>query len=638
MQKPLSSSKTLLDSSVNSLQDSLADSLQESLFNPSITPPIQMPKEAHLKAAQNDPVAGDSASNSAEHVAVSSLGSVLGIVPQEGRSHVAGIKTPPLRRVTVPQMLAETARLYGRHDAAIFVQQGVRYSYSDFVRAVDGIAEGFLSLGLQPGDRVGIWSPNRLEWLLTQFATARIGLVLVTINPAYRIAELEYVLNKVSCRALVSACAHKTSNYLGMIETLAPELKNSLPGQLRSAKLPHLRMVIHMGDEERDGMIRFAMLPEYGGPAQRARLDGITAGLDPDDPINIQFTSGTTGAPKGATLTHMNIVNNAVFTALTMNLTKADRLCIPVPLYHCFGMVLGTLACVTVGAAMIFPGEAFEAEATLAAVSVEKCTALYGVPTMFVAMLDHAAFGQYKLNSLRTGMMAGAPCPIEVMQRVIDDMNMGQVTIGYGMTETSPISFQSHVNEELADRVGTVGRIHPHVEVKIIDEDGQIVPVGVQGALCTRGYSVMQGYWDDETQTRDSIDAQGWMHSGDLATLDERGYCRIVGRVKDMVIRGGENLYPREIEEFLYRHPQIADVQIFGVPDTKYGEELCAWIIPQSGAALTADSVRAFCQDQIAHHKIPHYIRFVDAMPLTATGKPQKFKMREAMIVELGLV
>lgn len=559
------------------------------------------------------------------------------IAPRDGKSYVSGERTMPLRHVTIPAMFADTVSRFGPREAAVFRQFDKRYTYYDLDRAVDAFAAGLLSLGLERGDRIGIWSPNRPEWLITQFATARIGLVMVNINPAYRLSELEYALNKVGCKALVTAAAFKSSDYLGMIRTLAPEVDTCAPGRLAAAKLPTLKIVIRMGAEKSPGMFNFDQVSSLAGPAQMMRLDAISRALDPDDPINIQFTSGTTGAPKGATLTHYNIVNNAAFTVRAMGFGEADRLCIPVPLYHCFGMVLGTLGCVTAGAAMVFAGEAFEAGATLEAIVAERCTAVYGVPTMFVAMLDHPEFSSRDYSSLRTGMMAGAPCPIEVMRRVVKDMHMPEVTIGYGMTETSPISFQSGRDDALDDRVSTVGRIHPHVEVKIVDEDGRTVAVGAQGELCTRGYSVMRGYWNDEARTREAVDPGGWMHTGDLAALDERGYCRIVGRGKDMVIRGGENLYPREIEEFLYSHPKVAEVQVFGVPDPTYGEELAAWIVLQPGEQASEDEIRDHCRGRIAHYKIPKYVRFKSELPMTVTGKPQKFLMRKAMVEELGL-
>ena len=559
------------------------------------------------------------------------------LVPTHGMSRVSGDRQEPLRRATIPQVLADTVDRFGSRDAAVFTDSGLRFSYRDLAREVDALAAGLLALGLEKGDRVGIWSPNRYEWLLTQFATARIGLVLVTINPAYRLAELEYAINKVGCRALVTAATFRSSDYIAMITELAPELAECEPGRLSSARLPTLQVVIRLGDGASPGMLDFADVSVPVGPDDAARLDAITATLDPDDPINIQFTSGTTGAPKGATLSHFNIVNNAHFTTRTIRFTEADRLCIPVPLYHCFGMVMGTLGCVTKGACMVFPGEAFEPVATLTAIAAEHCTALYAVPTMFVAMLDLPEFPNFDLSSLRTGIMAGAPCPIEIMKKVVADMNMSEVTIAYGMTETSPVSFQSATDDPLEVRVSTVGRIHPHVEVKIVDAEGATVPVGERGELWTRGYSVMTGYWDDEAQTRDAIVEGGWMRTGDLATLDADGYCNIVGRVKDMIIRGGENIYPREIEEFLYRHPKIQVVQVFGVPSEKYGEEVCAWVVLQSGETATAEDIRDFCQGQIAHYKIPRYVRFVDSLPMTVTGKPQKFVMRDSMIGELGL-
>jgi fatty-acyl-CoA synthase len=484
-----------------------------------------------------------------------------------------------------------------------------------------------------------------VEWLLAQFGTARIGAVLVNINPAYRSSELEYALNKVRCRVLISARSHKSSDYLGMLKALAPEIDRAgaAGGLLESRRLPHLKHLILLDDANRPNPVppqalRFADFIRQAGPAHRARVEAINASLDPDDTINIQFTSGTTGSPKGATLSHFNIVNNARFTSKAMALSGADRLCIPVPLYHCFGMVLGVLACVASGAAMVFPGEAFDAEATLAAVQRHRCTALHGVPTMFVAMLAHPARPQYDVSTLRTGIMAGAPCPIETMRQLVSEMHMAQITIGYGMTETSPISFQSGLDDPLERRVSTVGRIHPHVEVKIVDADGRIVPVGQQGELCTRGYSVMRGYYEEPERTHEAIDDAGWMHTGDLATIDAQGYCNIVGRVKDMLIRGGENVYPREIETFLETHEKVLAAQVFGVPDPKYGEEVCAWIVMRPGHSATADEISSYCRSRIAHYKVPRHVRFVPEFPLTATGKAQKFAMREAMVRELGLL
>ncbi|MEM5437875.1 AMP-binding protein [Paraburkholderia diazotrophica] len=559
------------------------------------------------------------------------------IEPKDGLSYVRGSTDVPLSESTVGQFLLHTARRFPERPAVVFREQQIRWSWTEFLQEVDTLAAGLLDLGIQTGDRVGIWSPNRVEWLMTQFATARIGAVLVNINPAYRLAELEYALNKVGCKAIISAEKFKSSMYLQMLQELAPELATATPGDLHAARLPDLRIVIRMCDADTPGMLTFSDVVERGRIAyDPAKLDAIGATLDANDPINIQFTSGTTGNPKGATLTHRNVVNNARYIAMAMRLTEQDSLCIPVPLYHCFGMVLAVLACVSVGAAMVFPGEAFEPGATLAAVAEEKCTALHGVPTMFIAELDHPDFATFDLSRLRTGIMAGSPCPIETMKRVVSQMHLAEITIAYGMTETSPVSFQSSTTDPLGKRTTTVGRIQPHLEVKVIDALGNIVPVGETGELCTRGYSVMKGYWGDEAKTRESV-VDGWMHTGDLATIDAEGYCNIVGRLKDMLIRGGENIYPREIEEFLFRHPKIQSAQVFGVPDAKYGEEVCAWIVLRAGEQLTAEEVQEFCRGQIAHYKIPKYIRFVEELPMTVTGKVQKFVMRERMIGELHL-
>jgi fatty-acyl-CoA synthase len=552
-------------------------------------------------------------------------------------SYVCGIADAPLLGDTIGRSLDNAVRRWGNREALISPSHGVRWTWKEFAERVDALAAGFLALGLERGERIGIWSLNRPEWTLTQFAAAKAGLILVTINPAYRLSELEFALHKVGCAAIVSATAFKTSNYMEMLNTLMPELAGAEPSRLRAARLPQLRAVIQVGGPLCPGTIGFDEVARMGGDRHRDQIVTLGETLQFDDPVNIQFTSGTTGSPKGVTLTHHNILNNGYFVGRAMRLTEADRICIPVPLYHCFGMVMGNLASLTLGATMVYPGEGFDPLTTLKTIEQEKCTTLYGVPTMFIAELDHPEFSRFDLKSLRTGIMAGAPCPIEVMKRVSSEMNMGEVTIAYGMTETSPVSFQSAVDDPVERRVSTVGRIHPHVEVKVVDPEGKVVPRGERGELCTRGYSVMLGYWDELERTADVLDRNGWMHTGDLAVIDEEGYCNIVGRIKDMVIRGGENLYPREIEEFLYRHPKIQDVQIFGVADDRYGEELCAWVRTRAGETLTAEEIRAFCQGQIAHNKIPRYVEFVDEFPMTVTGKIQKFLMREAAEAKLGL-
>jgi fatty-acyl-CoA synthase len=550
-------------------------------------------------------------------------------------SYVSGAREAPLLCITIGAALAEAARRWGRREALVVAHQERRMSWAELDRAVDSYAGGLLSLGLEPGDRVGVWAPNCVEWVIAQFATARAGMIQVNVNPAYRLYELEFALNKVGCKALITAARFKSSDYIGMLRELVPELADCAPGALRAARAPDLRAVIRLGSEETPGMYNFDALPGMARPEDRKRLAEASARLRPEDPINIQFTSGTTGAPKGATLSHLNILNNGWFVGEAMKLSERDRLCIPVPFYHCFGMVMGNLNCVTHGSTMVIPNDGFDPERTLRAVAEEKCTALYGVPTMFIAELDHPDFSRYDLTSLRTGIMAGAPCPVEVMKRVVRDMHMEQVTIAYGMTETSPVSFQSGIDDPIERRVATVGRIHPHVEVKVIDGNGRTVPRGERGELCTRGYLVMRGYWNDEARTAEAIDADGWMHTGDLGVIDADGFCRIVGRLKDMVIRGGENIYPREVEEFLYGFDCIQDVSVFGVPDPKYGEELCAWIRLKPGRSATEAEVRAFCEGRISHYKIPRYVRFVDEFPMTVTGKVQKFLMRERMLEQL---
>ncbi|KAF3997247.1 AMP-binding protein [Glaciimonas immobilis] len=523
------------------------------------------------------------------------------------------------------------------NEALVSCHQNIRMTYRQLQAESRRLASALARSGLAPGDRVGIWSHNNSEWLSLQLATARVGIILVNINPAYRVSELEYALNKVGCKAIISMTRFKTSDYLGMLQTLLPELANSTPGELKSPRVPTLKTVVQLGSDAVPGMLRYADLIARGDSAD-PQLALIGATLNANDAINIQFTSGTTGFPKGATLTHRNILNNGFYIGEAMRLTAQDRLCIPVPLYHCFGMVLGNLACLTHGATIVYPNDGFDALSVLQAVQNERCTGLHGVPTMFIAELDHPRFAEFDMSTLRTGIMAGSPCPAEIMKRVVRDMHMEQVTIAYGMTETSPVSCQSLTDTPLDKRVSTVGQVHPHLEVKMVDaESGEIVPVGVTGELCTRGYVVMQGYWDDLPKTQEAIDADGWMHTGDLATMDSEGYVNIVGRIKDMVIRGGENIYPREIEEFLYRHPAIQDVQVVGVPDPKYGEELCAWVILRPGQSVDEEGIRAFCNGQIAYYKVPRYIRFVDAFPMTVTGKIQKFKIREAMQEALSL-
>ena len=559
-----------------------------------------------------------------------------GIRPANGLSHVAGATDRPLIEATIPAFLAEVVRRHGQRTAAVFRQTGDRWSYTEFARLVDRLAAGLLSIGVYKGDRVGIWSPNRPEWLLAQFATARIGAILVTINPAYRTSELDYALNKAGVSCLIVAPQFKTSDYMAMLAELAPEMADCPPGRLRAKRLPKLRAVVQMGPKPRPGALAFEELMERGNRAVRARLDAISASLHPDDAINIQFTSGTTGAPKGATLSHRNIVNNAISTARAMRLQPGEGLCIPVPFYHCFGMVLGNLAACSYGAKMVIPGEAFDARDTLAAIDAEGCAALHGVPTMFQAMLDHPDFDSFDMRSLRTGIMAGAPCPEPLMRRVMERMHCRQITIGYGMTETSPISFQSAVDDPVDRRVSTVGRIQPHAECKVVGPDGHTLPIGQQGELLTRGYLVMKGYWDDPERTAEAIRG-GWMHTGDLATIDAEGYCRITGRSKDMLIRGGENVYPAEIEEFLTTHPDISQAQVFGLPDPKYGEEVATWVILRPGASMTDEGLRDWCRGKIAHYKVPRYVRFVTEMPMTVTGKPQKFVMRDKMMADLGL-
>ncbi|HEX4732337.1 MAG TPA: AMP-binding protein [Solirubrobacterales bacterium] len=531
----------------------------------------------------------------------------------------AGPGTPELLEETIGACLRRIAGEFDGREALVSCEQGLRYTWAELDAAVDRLARGLLAAGLERGDRVGIWSPNCAEWTLAQFATARVGVILVNVNPAYRTNELAYALRHSGCRMLISARQTKNSDYAAMV------------GEVRG-EMPALERVVWLEDPS------WEELQADGEAVDDAALAAREAELSPEQPINIQYTSGTTGLPKGATLSHRNILGNGYLVGEGCRYDESDRICIPVPFYHCFGMVMGNLAALTHGACMVIPAPAFDPRASLAAVATERCTSLYGVPTMFIAELDHPEFADFDLSTLRTGIMAGSTCPIEVMRRVIAEMHMDEVTICYGMTETSPVSTQTAADDPLEKRVGTVGRVHPHVEVKVADpESGETVGRGETGELCTRGYSVMLGYWEDPERTAEAIDAEGWMHTGDLATMDDEGYLAIVGRSKDMVIRGGENVYPREVEEFLYTHPAIADVQVIGVPDERYGEELMAWVTVSPGATLDPEEVRDFCRGQIAHFKVPRYVKLVDGFPMTVTGKVQKYKMRETAIAELGL-
>jgi fatty-acyl-CoA synthase len=534
-------------------------------------------------------------------------------------SYSRGPEAPPLLEQTIGANLDATIDRFGARDALVSCHQGLRYTWSELGDAVEQVARGLIAAGLVKGDRLGIWSPNCAEWTLVQYACARLGVILLNVNPAYQTSELRYVLRQSGARMLVSAVSHKSSDYRAMVAEVRSEL-------------PELELVVFLGGDEWESLLA------DGAGVDPGQVATIGAALECDEPINIQYTSGTTGFPKGATLTHRNLLNNGYFVGVGVGYSEHDRVCIPVPFYHCFGMVMGNLACSSHGAAMVIPAPSFEPEATLAACAQERCTSLYGVPTMFIAELDHPRFAQFDLSSLRTGIMAGSPCPVEVMKRVIERMHMTEVGICYGMTETSPVSTQTAVDDPISKRVGTVGRVGPHLEVKVVDpESGATVERGEPGELCTRGYSVMLGYWEEPERTAEAIDADRWMHTGDLATMDDDGYLNIVGRIKDLVIRGGENVYPREVEEFLYTHPQIADVQIIGVPDERYGEELMAWVIAREGASLTPEEVREFCRGRIAHYKIPRYVKLVDGFPMTVTGKVQKFRMRERAIDELGL-
>ncbi|WP_193092282.1 MULTISPECIES: AMP-binding protein [Halomonas] len=554
-------------------------------------------------------------------------------------SYASSTADKPLLGMTIGDKFDQIAAQYPDNDALIVLHQNIHWRYCELHEEVNRCARALLAIGVKCGDRVGMWAPNCSEWTLTQFATAKIGAILVNINPAYRTHELEYALNQSGARFLVCADSFKSSDYRGMLYELAPELQTSAEGALKSLKLPQLECVINLSSEKHPGMWRWSDLMQESSKVSQTDVNDLQSTLQFDDPINIQYTSGTTGFPKGATLSHHNILNNGFFVAESMGFTSEDRLVIPVPLYHCFGMVMGNLGCMTHGAAMIYPDEGFDPGKVLKAVHEQKATALYGVPTMFIAELDHPEFANTDLSSLRTGIMAGSICPAEIMKQVINKMNMKGVQIAYGMTETSPVSTQTGANDSIEKRVSTVGRTQPHLESKIVDPgNGAILPRGEIGELCTRGYSVMLQYWNNEQATREAIDESGWMHTGDLATMDEEGYIQIVGRIKDMVIRGGENVYPKEIEEFLYTHPAISDVQVTGVPDKKYGEELVAWVkLNATAGEISGEDLREFCKGKITHFKIPRYFKFVNEFPMTVTGKIQKFKMREISTQELGL-
>jgi fatty-acyl-CoA synthase len=551
-------------------------------------------------------------------------------------SYTRGRQDRPLLTQTIGQAFDATVARCCDSEALVSRHQGLRYSWRQLAEQVEIHARALIALGVNTGDCVGIWSPNCAQWCILQLASAKVGAILVNINPAYRVGELEYVLRQSGCRWLVCAEAFKTSDYHAMLQELVPELASARPGELASECLPQLRGVISLAANPPAGFLPWHALAERAGQTSAEACTARQQSLQFDQPVNIQYTSGTTGAPKGATLSHYNILNNGFMVGESLGLTARDRMVIPVPLYHCFGMVMANLGCITHGSTMIYPNDAFDAELTLRAVAEERASILYGVPTMFIAMLDHPSRAQMDLSTLRSGIMAGATCPIEVMRRVIDQMHMAEVQIAYGMTETSPVSLQTGPDDDLELRVTTVGRTQPQLENKLVDADGCIVPRGEIGELCTRGYSVMLGYWDNPQATADAIDPAGWMHSGDLAVMDEQGYVRIVGRNKDMIIRGGENIYPRELEEFFYTHPAVADAQVIGIPCSRYGEEIVAWIKLHPGHSATVEELQGWCKARIAHFKVPRYIRFVDEYPMTVTGKVQKFRMREISVAEIA--
>lgn len=557
---------------------------------------------------------------------------------QERLSYAYGTSSQPLLGMTIGEKFDQACQQYANQDAVVSVHQNVRLSYKQLQAQVNAFACSLLQLGLEKGDRIAIWSPNCVEWTITQFAAFKAGIILVNLNPAYKSSELEYVLNKVSCKALVIASQFKSSNYQEILTKIAPEITQSTSKLVSAKRLPHLKNIIKIDNEAHAGIHRFADLLPEPTSLQLEQLQAIAADLQFDETINIQFTSGTTGNPKGTMLTHNNILNNGYFVGEAIHLTPQDRVCISVPLFHCFGMVMGNLACITHGSAMIYPSAVFNPLDTLKAIQQEKCTAAYGVPTMFIALLEHEQFDEFDLSSLRTGIMAGSPCPREIMQRVIERMHMSEITICYGMTETAPVSAQSSTSDSVERRVGTVGRVHPHLEIKIVDENGKVVPRGKLGELCVRGYSVMLGYWEDNDKTGEVIDVAKWMHTGDIAEMDDEGFVKIKGRIKDVVIRGGENLFPKEIEDFLYTHPDVSDVQVIGLPDARYGEELCACIILHDHHQANEEEIRKYCAEHISHNKVPRYVRFFTEFPMTASGKAQKFKLQEFMRQELNLI
>ncbi|WP_151868614.1 AMP-binding protein [Acinetobacter soli] len=556
---------------------------------------------------------------------------------QQRLSYASGPSAQPLLGMTIGEKFDQACQQYADQEAIVSAHQNRRLSYKELQDEVNAFACSLLQLGLKKGDRLGIWSPNCVEWTITQFAAFKAGIILVNLNPAYKSHELEYVLNKVSCKGLVIASQFKSTDYQEFLTRIAPEIVVCTDKMIHSERLPFLKFVIKIDEKQHTGIHRFNDLVVAPTQQQLDQLQLVTQQLQFDETINIQFTSGTTGNPKGTMLTHHNILNNGYFVGEGIGLTPQDKVCISVPLFHCFGMVMGNLACITHGSTMVYPSAVFNPLETLKTIHNERCTAAYGVPTMFIATLEHEQFNEFDLSSLRTGIMAGSPCPREIMQRVIDRMHMSEITICYGMTETSPVSVQSSVNDTIDKRVSKVGQVHPHVEIKIVDPEGQLVSQGTLGELCVRGYSVMAGYWGEEEKTREVIDAAGWMHTGDIAEMDAEGYVKIKGRIKDVVIRGGENLFPKEIEDFLYTHPAICDVQVIGLPDTRYGEELCACIILHEHHQINEESIRSFCKEHISHNKVPRYVKFLNEFPMTASGKAQKFKLQEIMRAELNL-